>query len=224
MLGVHGKHWRGPAVSYWFLPQWALDASANSGDVNRIPRPQIRNTPWCKRSSCKMPAFRQPSSEVPDNYCSCYVCVIIVSNSPTLGLLDATASDNLWIFVGNCKQNQGSIYRMCLRWTLMCACETRARERERERKRKNCSDTPYNSSLFAKFWRSPITLGFGGFCLVSFCFSQGCVVLSIHVAHQDIHVPMPEKLQAQHAKCNSSSSKQKKLIKLFAQVLWARCG
>ena len=83
-----------------------------------------------------MPAFRQPSSEVPDNYCSCYVCVIIVSNSPTLGLLDATASDNLWIFVGNCKQNQGSIYRMCLRWTLMCACETRARERERERKRK----------------------------------------------------------------------------------------
>lgn len=111
--------------------------------------------------------------------------------------------------MGNCKQNQGSIYRMCLRWTLMCDCETRARERERERKyKKNCSDTPYNSSLFAKFWRSPITLGFGGFCLVSFCFSQGCIVLSIHVAHQDIHVPMPEKLQAQHAKCNSSSSKQ----------------
>ncbi len=80
--------------------------------------------------------------------------------------------------------------------------------RERERERKLFRHAIYTSSLFAKFWRSPITLVFGGFCLVSFCFSQGCVVLPIHVAHQDIHVPMPEKFQAQHAKSNSSSSKQ----------------
>ena len=88
-------------------------------------------------------------------------------------------------------------------------CETRAREREREReKEKKLFRHTIQQQFVCQVLTKSNHFRVWGFCLVSFCFSQGCVVLSIHVAHQDIHVPMPEKLQAQHAKCNSSSSKQ----------------
>ena len=72
--------------------------------------------------------------------CLCDCCFQL----PTLRSLDAKASDNVWVIANTIKISRNirnhlepftDIYSMCLRWTLMCGCETRAREREREREK-----------------------------------------------------------------------------------------
>lgn len=83
----------------------------------------------------------------------------------------------------------------------------RERERENEQKKlfRHTIRQQFVCQVLTKSNHFRVWGGLFGFILLQ---SRLRVVLSIHVAHQDIHVPMPEKLQAQHAKCNSSSSKQ----------------
>ena len=93
----------------------------------------------------------------------------------------------------------------------MCDCETRARERERERKcKKNCSDTPYNSSLFAKVLTKSNHFRVWG-VLFSFILLQSRLRFVIYPCCPPGHSCANAReapSSAQHAKCNASSSKQ----------------